>query len=784
MGPKKTLANDKNNIALYILLFVTAILLVYPPFYRGLFFDMELLFYNVLSFLFFGIFLVYNLATRKEKLLQSPVDFILLAFCFIYLINIFGAVTPREAVLELFKVANYFMIYLIVSRLPTQKTIQWLMYALVVAAVGVSFVGLGAGFETFEYPGAMGRWGRRIFTSLQYPNTAASFLTAGFFVALSRVMDEKQSFIKSIFGGAAHFILITFVFTMSRGAWLFFPVVLLLFWVLNFRRFINAFIYALIPGIVFLITAIPIWDAIQEDVAVGWLYVVLGTLASMALTFVFSYFFEGIGKLNNKSVHYGFIGILAVIILSVSIYGATNYEKAMDYMPEQVQSRVEAIDFRETGLGTRGELMETAWAMIKDSPILGAGGGGWEPLYHRYMERDYWATEVHSHIFQVGVETGIPGMLIFSAIWVGLIYQFYMIWRKKPENYYPASGIFVAAFALGGHSMIDFNLSLPAVAVYLWALFGLLTFYYNDAVGNRVGDIDESVSKKTASKKKPKKSRKKQGIFSGETRLEVVNNIAPYVMLLVTAIMLFYSTMVYFGYRDGRHGAAALQEGELDVAISSLERAITRDTLNSDFHFDLAMVYEGMYQHTGEMQYLEKAVETAEQGYELNPESGAVHRELGELLIRANQIDRGLELLERGTQVQPYYKDGYLLYAEALLNLGENSLQDGNVEEGTDYLEEVIEFRDVFLEHKDQTDEFDSFIFKAYVLLEEYERALDFKEYIELSRSGDKLPYMAIMYHELEDDESYEEVRAEMEEDEDDHEEYQEQYQELQELLD
>ncbi|OWZ83223.1 O-antigen ligase family protein [Natranaerobius trueperi] len=751
---KKSLFN--NNMVLYILLIATLILIIYPPFYRGLFFDMDMLFYHVVSFLFFGCFLAYNLIKRNESLLKSPMDFILLGFCLVYGLSTFVAVTPREAVLEFLRVSNYFVIYLIVSRIPTNNTVKWLLYALVAAAVGVSFVGIGTALGSFEFPGAMVR--NRIYSSLQYPNTTAAFLTAGSFVALSRVLEEKHSIIKAIFGGAGYFTLVTFVFTMSRGAWLFFPVVLLIFWALNFRRFINAFIYATIPGVFFLVTAMPLWEAIEDNLTEGWYYVVIGTIASGGLTFLFSYFLGGIEKLNIKPVRYGLIGILAVMILGVSFYGVTNYEQAMDYMPDVVERRIDRIDFDETGLGTRGELMDTAWDMIKDRPVLGAGGGGWEPLYHRYMERDYWATEVHSHIFQVGVETGIPGMLIFSGIWIALAYQLFIIWKKRREDFYNASGLFVAAIALGGHSMIDFNLSLGAVAVYLWAIFGLVTFYYRMAIG------EKTVEEEVKSKKKVNK-KKSQGLFEGDSKLEVVNKVFPYVMLVVTVVMLIYSSMVYSGYKDGQRASAAMEQGEIGTAMELYESAISRDSLNASVYIDLARAYETVYQETGEEEFIYRAIDTAERAIELNPEDGQINRAYGQFMLRVGNVDVGLDHLKHSCKAQPYNESAYITYANALRNVGENLLLDDDMESAYEYLEELIDFRDTFREYHSQSDEFDSIIFKGYVLLEQYEKAQDFleKEEISLDAEGEILVYQGLLYDALDVNEELEEVKEEME---------------------
>ncbi len=794
-GKKQKVAQVDNkgiDIGLYIMLALICIFLIYPPFFRGLFFEMEMFTTHLITFFLFLGFMVFLLLREQVRLVLYPLDYVLLALCLVYALSITVAVVPREAVMEFLRVFNYYLVYLMVSRLPVRENIRWVMYALIITTVGVSVTGLGSGFGTFDYPGAMS--GNRIFTSLQYPNTAAAFLVAGFFLALSRVLEEKRPVVKGIFSAAAYFVFVTFIFTMSRGAWLYFPVVLLLFWTLYFRWFISALVYAAIPGALFLVTAIPIWEAVEESTSAGWLYVGIGVLAAFVLTVVFAYLVGALRRINIKPVRYGLIAVMAVLIIGVSAFGAANYEEMVEYLPEQVQARIERVDFDETGFTTRIELMDTAWAMVQDRPVLGAGGGGWEPLYHRYMERDYWSTEVHSHIFQVGVEAGLLGMIAFTGIWVALAYQLYRIWRAKSPDFYQASGIFVAAVALGGHSMIDFNLSLPAVAIFLWALLGLMTFYTHRAVtetpvaesaaaaalgtadGENAGGENKEAAdnqnrkdnpnhKKANSKnKKSKKSRRDRrgeaDLIPGEgPKLAMFNRIYPYVLMLVVLLMVLFTGMMFQGYREGQRAIAAMNEGRAEETVARFSRALDRDSMNYDFHFDLARAYEDIYRQSGEQEHLQGALHHAERALELNPEDADKNRYYGQLMLRIGEIEEGIEHLEKGYQARPYTESGYLEYADGLLTVGESFIEDGNRSEGEAYLEDLVAFREEFLAHNDQSDEFDSMVFRAYTLLRDYEAAYALKEAEELSREReDMLPYTAVVLDAVAQEEAYDEV--------------------------
>ena len=115
--------------------------------------------------------------------------------------------------------------------------------------------------------------------------------------------------------------------------------------------------------------------------------------------------------------------------------------------------------------------------------LLGAGGGGWNATYHMFQPYPYFSTETHDDFMQTGVETGFPGLLDFLLIWGFFIAAAWSLYRyarpgglKAATPAVPATTwvILSSALALGIESAMDFNLSLGAVALLLWGLFGLV----------------------------------------------------------------------------------------------------------------------------------------------------------------------------------------------------------------------------------------------------------------------------------------------------------------------
>ncbi|MGI6329076.1 MAG: O-antigen ligase family protein [Dethiobacteria bacterium] len=215
-----------------------------------------------------------------------------------------------------------------------------------------------------------------------------------------------------------------------------------------------------------------------------------------------------------------------------------------------------------------------ALKIIGDYPILGAGGGGWKALYLGYQEKLYSTTEVHNHFLQVWIEAGTLGFLAFAGIWVFFIRAFlrgFFNNKTTPEkkNYWAA--VFVPAVALGAHSAIDFNLSLGAVSIFLFALLG----------AGRSLDVEEGYFASVASG-----WRKKIASFGLPSWTACAAGILAGVFMLVLSISLWN------GFRFGVEAERKLQENHIQEAVALFERAIDADPYQAVNYINLGRIYE------------------------------------------------------------------------------------------------------------------------------------------------------------------------------------------------
>lgn len=116
-------------------------------------------------------------------------------------------------------------------------------------------------------------------------------------------------------------------------------------------------------------------------------------------------------------------------------------------------------------------MWEESLALVRDYPVFGCGLGGYESAFLRYkvgapMVRD---DRVHNDYLQFLIELGAAGFAIGVALMGSIVVG---IWRAasgsaEPEGRFLAIGCIGAMAAMGLHSVVDFNLYVPANAMLL-----------------------------------------------------------------------------------------------------------------------------------------------------------------------------------------------------------------------------------------------------------------------------------------------------------------------------
>ena len=195
------------------------------------------------------------------------------------------------------------------------------------------------------------------------------------------------------------------------------------------------------------------------------------------------------------------------------------------------------------------------------------------------------------------METGFPGLLDFLLIWGFFIAAAWSLYRlvgqgskkaRETVTAVPATTwvILSSAVALGVHSAMDFNLSLGAVAILLWGLFGLvrgLDRLYGPVTVARAAAAEAAATQNRREKNHHKKN---------ESTTWQMPSVVKGIIVGCLAVVVFFGALdLILGLQYDEAAYAAVKSNNLQQSISDYEQAVRHDYLNTEFRSALAQSY-------------------------------------------------------------------------------------------------------------------------------------------------------------------------------------------------
>ena len=184
-----------------------------------------------------------------------------------------------------------------------------------------------------------------------------------------------------------------------------------------------------------------------------------------------------------------FLGILSVVgaLLAAQLIRRNPVEiPAQEFTPSVVASLNQVGDV--VSATTRSDIRWGLWRFslekIGEHPWIGGGIGRtvFDKLYSEYRPEvpDLW--HAHNMILNKGIQMGIPGMLVFFALWVALAMELLRHARSAGASRYLATAGFAAMVATFTKNQTD-DFFVRNVALWFWLVMGLLVgFLRADAV--------------------------------------------------------------------------------------------------------------------------------------------------------------------------------------------------------------------------------------------------------------------------------------------------------------
>lgn len=714
---KKTHSAPLHGDPFILVLPISALVLFAAPYFRGLFFREDVLPTAAVISLLFLLTAGREAVFRRPALGLSRIDYAALALALAYWGAVLVAADKSAAVLQALRQSAFFMFYFTVSRAVASFSTRadHLLRTVVLSGAGVAFIGVGAAAGFLELPGAVANG--RILSTFQYHNTLGSFLAVASLLALSLWGTGNKRWGWMTLG--AIFLMNTAILgTYSRGTWVTYVAALAALVALSpagargrllYGQAAAAFLAALAARGVLAGAGAPGYHGVKG--------LVLGVALVVLAHFAFFWVRAWLQSHEIKGPWRAVIGVTGVVYGVV--FGAWYFAYAgrilsspvAQIIPPSVVYRAETIGNQDASVTGRYQYMADALRIIKDHPVLGAGGGGWNALYHQYQPYLYWTTEVHNGFLQTGVEAGLLGLGAFLAAWAMFAIAGIRLLRRLAAELEPgtgpglggegggqtaclkAAGVMVAASALGAHSFIDFDLSFAAVSLLLWALFGIMAGWEAAAFaqamsGDRVGGgvRDAMASSGGLGGGSAGSVRANLGARAGRG-----GRAAGFLALMAGAAAAgALSLRLYNAGAVGAEGARYLASGDWGKAVPLLERAMELDPWQGSFAFDLAQVYAAGWMAEKRQEYWEESRKHLAEAVRRQPRDLRLAMRTADLYASLGMVDMAAEQAERVAELLPMSTGAYEGLVRASLNAAVAQLAYGEPDRARSYLDKVI----------------------------------------------------------------------------------------------
>ncbi|MGQ5711607.1 O-antigen ligase family protein [Desulforudis sp. DRI-14] len=668
---------------MFVVLFVS-------PFMRGLFFPVELLPVQAGIGVAF-IFCVYDQILRREALRLQTLDLAVLGMVIAYAVSLLTAVHLRPAVGELLEMTAALMVYWMAARACTGRAaLDGMLAVIFAAAVGVALIGFLAAAQVFPFPGA---YVNGVITStLQYKNALAVYLGAASLIGLGLSVKAEHLWPKLLLAAGNALCIVVILGTMSRGGWLLYPLaaaacVALLPGSLRWR----AVYHLVIPAGAALILSRPIFAAFGGDepaLALPYLGSVL--LSAVMLQGGYHYLARWLNRpevaenTRRLVAAGGLVYCLFIGLIYLWYAGAAYPTAAAGIVPGKVVQQAAKISGAEPSFQARLEYSRDALKIVRDHPLSGAGGGGWNALYHQYQDKEYFTTEVHNHFMQVWVETGTLGFLAFLSVWVFFALTFLRVRRHTPPGDQPASltALAVAIFLLGVHSAFDFDLSLPALGFLLYAGMGAVRGAAMNMGGYGYQSPEGPVKRKQPAKDEAAPAQPGCARTGSLALLAVAGTV-------LALALIIPSCRFYQGGVEGAKGARAILEGDLDKARTHLEEARRLDPFTASYAVDLAQVYAVGAVSKRDVNERDLALAEARAAARLAPYDPQVSGALVNVYGLVNEHELAVSEARRILEANPVFEPNYVMFGRVLIGAAVNSLRDRQFDRAAAYLGEA-----------------------------------------------------------------------------------------------
>ncbi|WP_281942915.1 O-antigen ligase family protein [Paenibacillus tyrfis] len=708
---KSSESSDKSSILFWILAGIFVIFLLWAPFQRGLFngnnFDFERPIYSSFVWasvilILLSIYLYFHWGLKEKSDLAIIMAWLL---PITYFISTFTAASTNYAANSVYIQIIYIVFFSLAYYLSKQNLgLSILKYGFVITSYFIVIFGIMNWFGNKEAAFALVKWfaanmepnnsylhavmsdsnGPRLTSVFQYANSYAAFLIAVLLVAIFLVITSSKWYSIGIHAFMVVPIIISFFVTLSRGALVILPIVLLL--VLPFLKprkqvtYLIHFVLSFGLSVIILnkVTTIGVtlFQGYKSDLSIsGWTNLLVISLIYAVLAVLIQKFASPwIEKLTNRfeEKRFAFLAIPVVTVIvggigAVLLFTDTGVTKLL---PENIRTRIENINFQQHSVLERGTFYKDAMKLFNDYPVFGAGGGAWPALYEKYQNNPYISRQAHNFFLQYLTDVGIIGFAVFLVFLIFIYYIYIRNFIYQDEQTRNKRFIFyIVSISLLVHSSLDFDMSFVYLGMLLFLSLGIMISNDTMELGGRWKEVLNS--KKWA---------------------------YPSVILLVSMLLFFISVKMLSADSQFNQSRAIAASGNnnLNDILTPLDNALSQHPNHPDYVYQKVSILFQVYNQTKDDKYFTEATALLDQALQKEPFNfQLVDRKIYSLILK-DKVEEALQFTKDKLNSFPWKVYLYEVAISLSTDLGHKAREANNIAQQDQYWNQASELYNQF----------------------------------------------------------------------------------------
>lgn len=627
-----------------------SLLLFLAPFFRGLFFPEDQRYALVFAVALFWLISLASYLDKNRLFFSDILDYLMLAMPLVYLLSTFTATNYALSVDEVLENLLYFAVFWSVARvIRCTEDIEKILSVIFCSAVLVSLAGLFTASGWLEIKdGFLTNDGGTIASTFQYKNSLASFLIAAAFIGAYLNNQASNLFLRHFISIANFIVLLVLFSTQSHGGYIIFAIFSAVLWLLgpSEKRFRTILSTGMLGLLALVGSKLFLQNIASEAIGLAWGWILLGGVISLSVSLLMEKV-QRSGKKLDISLKQMLIAILAISVI-VCVLMSTMGIFQLLYEKLHMFGAMERITMYQDGL-----------KMIKEKPLLGWGGGGWSESYTMFQGYGYTVRQTHSYFLQLAIETGLLGLTISVAFWGLFLIKAYKLFKASLEDKELqglVATLLCSILAIISHAVFDFDLSLAALTITLYALIACLIAI------NSTQDVNSSKNKKA--------------IIGGWGIKFSLSTIMTLVVVAIT-LMIASSNNLY------KATLKAIQIGDAQNAVKYIDQAIALNPIQSDNYSLAAQLQVALGNPDKAIEYADKAADLLR----FNPDK---HANIAFIYVKNGENKKAVQEGQKAVELAPLKVAYYEAYASILTDATVNELKAANGKQAEEYIKRTL----------------------------------------------------------------------------------------------